>query len=96
MAKSAGSKKASTTKQKAVSPVDVPAYKPSLHLDGKQAQKLQKSHGVGKKVKMVVTATVAGHSVGKDWMDPTQKRHSTHLEIESMKPHKSKPKPKKP
>lgn len=63
-------------------------YKPSLHVDGKASKKLQDSHAVGKKVKMVVTAIVAGHSVSTGYDDPKTKNHSTRLEIQSMQPHK--------
>jgi hypothetical protein len=66
-----------------------PAYKPSLHLDGKHAEKMMKSGGVGKKVKMVVNATMASQSMSQDYMDPKKKNHSVRLEIDSMKPHKA-------
>ena len=77
-------------------PMAEPAFKPSLHLDGKHAQNLMKSGGVGKKVKMVVNATMASQSMSQNYMDPSKKDHSVRLEIDSMKPHKPTPKSSKP
>jgi hypothetical protein len=84
----------SSPKVSKASPAMEPSFKPTLHLDGKHAEKMNKQTGVGKRVKMVVDATVASQSMSQSYMDPSKKDHSTRLEINSMRPHKPTPRKK--
>lgn len=70
-----------TTKADAVPSYEPP--KPSVYLEGKEAQRMQNLR-VGQKVQMVVEARVTRQSIGKDFDGKT--RHSAALEIDRMRP----------